>query len=166
MNMAHTVQSRMGWYKYIRLNMGKNGVLGSNKSSYTQIGANNDLPNFSFCNFFMWIDQIWLGHWYATWYICFVIYLISLRSVRWYYGFSIASVSAVSTTSASSRRPRRREHSNSKNIQPIFFKFYMRVDTPQRYFAIEIWYPPVTRTAAFTAKWHSYPPNLQNAISP
>ena len=26
--------------------------------------------------------------------------------------------------------PRRREHSNSKSIQPISFKFYMRVDTP------------------------------------
>ena len=46
------------------------------------------------------------------------------------------------------------------------FKFYMRVDTPLRYFAIEIWYPPMTRPTAFTAKWHSYPPNLQNAISP
>ena len=41
---------------------------------------------------------------------------------------------------------------------------------PLRYFArvsnIEIWYPPMTRTTAFAAKWHSYPPNLQNAISP
>ena len=27
-----------------------------------------------------------------------------------------------------------------KNIQPISFKFYVRVDTPLRYFAIEIWY--------------------------
>ena len=27
---------------------------------------------------------------------------------------------------------------NSKNIQPISFKFYMWVDTPLRYFAIEI----------------------------
>ena len=27
---------------------------------------------------------------------------------------------------------------NSKHIQPISFKFYMRVDTPLRYFAIEI----------------------------
>ena len=39
----------------------------------------------------------------------------------WYYGFSIAAASA--------RRPWRREHSNSKNIQPISFKFYMRVIT-------------------------------------
>ena len=37
-----------------------------------------------------------------------------------------------------SRPPRRREHSNSKSIQPISFKFYMRVDTPLRFFAIEI----------------------------
>ena len=36
------------------------------------------------------------------------------------------------------RPPRRREHSNSKSIQPISFKFYMRVDTPMRFFAIEI----------------------------
>ena len=64
------------------------------------------------------------------------------------------------------RPPRRREHSNSKSIQPISFKFYMRVDTPLRFFAIEIWYPPRTRTTAFAAKWHLYPPNLQNAISP
>ena len=28
---------------------------------------------------------------------------------------------------------------NSKNIQRISFKFYMRVDTPLRYFAIEIY---------------------------
>ena len=55
---------------------------------------------------------------------------------------------------------------NSINIQPISFKFYMWVDTPLRYFAIEIWYSPGTRTTAFTAKWHEYPPNLQNAISP
>ena len=27
---------------------------------------------------------------------------------------------------------------NSTNIQPISFKFYMRLDTPLRYFAIEI----------------------------
>ena len=27
---------------------------------------------------------------------------------------------------------------NSTNIQPISFKFYMRVDTPLRYIAIEI----------------------------
>ena len=85
---------------------------------------------------------------------------ITERSVRWYYGFSIA------TAAASARRPWRREHSNSINIQPISFKFYMRVDTPLRYFAIEIWYPPMTRTTAFAAKRHSYPPNLQNAISP
>ena len=52
-----------------------------------------------------------------------------------------------------------------KNIQHISFKFYMWVDTPLRYFAIEIWYPPMTRTTAFAAKRHSYPPNLQNAIS-
>ena len=36
------------------------------------------------------------------------------------------------------RPPRRREHSNSKSIQPISFKFYMRVDTPLRFFVIEI----------------------------
>ena len=53
-----------------------------------------------------------------------------------------------------------------KKIQPISFKFYMWVDTPVRYFAIEIWYSPGTRTTAFAAKWHLYPPNLQNAISP
>ena len=92
-----------------------------------------------------------------------IIYYITERSVWWYYGFSIASTSAASV---SARRPRRREHSNSKNIQHISFKFYMRVNTPLRYFAIEIWYPPMTRTTAFTAKRHSYPPNLQNAISP
>ena len=62
--------------------------------------------------------------------------------------------------------PDEREHSNSTNIQPISFKFYMRVNTPLRYFTIEIWYPPMTRTTAFTAKRHSYPPNLKNAISP
>ena len=48
---------------------------------------------------------------------------------------------------------------NSTNIQPISFKFYMRVDSPLRYFAIEMWYPPMTRTTAFAAKRHSYPPN-------
>ena len=64
------------------------------------------------------------------------------------------------------RPPRRREHSNSKSIQRISFKFYMRVDTPLRFVAIEIWYPPMTRTTGFAAKRHSYPPNLQNAISP
>ena len=36
------------------------------------------------------------------------------------------------------RPPRRREHSNSKSIHPISFKFYMRVDTPLNFFAIEI----------------------------
>ena len=36
------------------------------------------------------------------------------------------------------RPPRRRVHSNSKSIQHISFKFYMRVDTPLRFFAIEI----------------------------
>ena len=64
------------------------------------------------------------------------------------------------------RPPRRREHSNSKSIQRISFKFYMRVDTPLRFVAVEIWYPPMTRTTALAAKLHSYPPNLQNAISP
>ena len=83
-------------------------------------------------------------------------YYITKWSVRWYYSFSIAAAG----------RPWRREHSNSKNIQPISFKFYIWVDTPLRYFAIEIWYPPRTRTTAFAAKRHSYPPNLQNAISP
>ena len=88
---------------------------------------------------------------------------ITERSVRWYYGFSIAAAAAAAA-SASARRPWRREHSNSINIQPI--SCYMRVDTPLRYFAIEIWYPPMTRTTAFAAKRHSCPPNLQNAISP
>ena len=37
---------------------------------------------------------------------------------------------------------------------------------PLRYIAMEIWHPPMTRTTAFAAKRHSYPPNLQNAISP
>ena len=87
---------------------------------------------------------------------------ITERSVRWYYGFSIAAAAAAA---AAARRPWRREHCNSY-IQPISFKFYMRADTPLRYFAIEIWYPPRTRTTAFAAKRHSYPPNLQNAISP
>ena len=64
------------------------------------------------------------------------------------------------------RPPRWREYSNSKSIQRISFKFYMWVDTPLRFVAIEIWYPPMTRTTAFAAKRHSYPPNLQNAISP
>ena len=36
------------------------------------------------------------------------------------------------------RPPRRCEHSNSKSIQHISFKFYMRVDTSMRYVAIEI----------------------------
>ena len=36
------------------------------------------------------------------------------------------------------RPPRRCGHSNSKSIQRISFKFYMRVDTPLSYFAIEI----------------------------
>ena len=39
-----------------------------------------------------------------------------------------------------------------KNIQPISFKFYMWVDTPLRYFAIEIQYFPRTGTTAFVAK--------------
>ena len=64
------------------------------------------------------------------------------------------------------RPPRWCEHSNSKSIKRISFKFNMRVDTPMRFVAIEIWYPPRTRTTAFAAKRHSYPPNLQNAISP
>ena len=37
---------------------------------------------------------------------------------------------------------------------------------PPRFVAIEIRYPPKSRTTAFAAKRHSYPPNLQNAISP
>ena len=41
----------------------------------------------------------------------------------------------------------------------------MRVDTTLRYFAIEIGYPPMTKTTAFAAKQHSYPPNLKTAIS-
>ena len=48
---------------------------------------------------------------------------------------------------------------NSKNIPPISFKFYMWVDTPLRYFAIEIWYSPSARTT-FATKQHLYPPNL------
>ena len=55
-------------------------------------------------------------------YISTFINYITERSVRWYYGISIAAASA--------RRPWRHEHSNSINIQPISFKFYMRVDTP------------------------------------
>ena len=90
-----------------------------------------------------------------------LFHYITERSVRWYYGISIAA-----PPSPPPRPPRRREHSNSKSIQPISFKFYMRVDTPLRFFAIEIWYPPRTRTTAFAAKRHLYPPNLQNAISP
>ena len=43
----------------------------------------------------------------------------------------------------------------------ISFKFYMRVDTPLRFAAIEIWYSPSTRTTAFAAKRHLYPQNLQ-----
>ena len=31
-------------------------------------------------------------------------------------------------------------NTKSKSIQQISFKFYMRVDTPLRYVAIEIWY--------------------------
>ena len=87
-----------------------------------------------------------------------LFYYITERCVQWYYGFSIAAAPA--------RRPWRREHSNSKNIQPISFKLYIWVDTPMKYFAIEIWYSPITRTTAFAVKRHSYPPNLQNAISP
>ena len=59
-------------------------------------------------------------------------YYITERSVQWYYGFSIATASAASAA----RRPWRREHSNSKNIQPISSKFYMWVDTRRRYFAV------------------------------
>ena len=62
---------------------------------------------------------------------------ITERSVRWYYDLSIAVAAAASAAAASAaaasaaaRRPWRREHSNSKNIQPISFKFDMRVDTP------------------------------------
>ena len=92
-------------------------------------------------------------------YVCGrLIYYITEQSVRWYCGFSIATTSA--------RRPWRDSHSNLKNIQRISFKFYMRVDTPLRYVAIEIWYPLRTSTTAFAAKWQSYPPNLRYAISP
>ena len=83
---------------------------------------------------------------------------ITERSVRWYYGLSIAAASA--------RRPLTTwtlEHST--NIQPSSFKLY-EGRYPLRYFAIEMWYPPMTRTTAFAAKRHSYPPNLKNAISP
>ena len=52
-------------------------------------------------------------------------------------------------------------NANSKNIPRISFKLYMRVDTPLWYVAIEIWYPPRTRTTAFAAKQHLYPPNLK-----
>ena len=58
-------------------------------------------------------------------------YYITERSVRWYYGFSIAAASA------SARRPWRRER-----------------------------YPPITRYNCVHSQRHSYPPNLQNAISP
>ena len=51
----------------------------------------------------------------------------------------------------------------TRNIFNLSLSNCMRVDTPLRYFAIEIWYPPMTRTTAFAAK---RPPNLQNAISP
>ena len=47
---------------------------------------------------------------------------------------------------------------NVKNIEPISFKLYMWVDTQLRYFAIEIWYCPITRTTAFAAKQHSVSP--------
>ena len=76
------------------------------------------------------------------------------------YGFSIAAASTAA------RRPWRREHYNSKNIQSISFKLYMWLDTPMRYLAIAIWYSLGTRTTAFAAKRHLYPPNSQNAISP
>ena len=55
---------------------------------------------------------------------------ITERSVRWYYGFSIAVAAAAVSSSAAARRPWRCEHSNLKYIQPISFKFYMWVDTP------------------------------------
>ena len=38
---------------------------------------------------------------------------------------------------------------NSKNIQPISFKFCMWVETPLRYFVIEFSYSPYIRTTAF-----------------
>ena len=57
------------------------------------------------------------------------------------------------------------KHSNSKKYSTYLFQILYVGRYPLRYFAIEIWYPPRTRTA-FAAKRHSYPPNLQNAISP
>ena len=64
--------------------------------------------------------------------LCYDIwcYYITKRSVWWYYGFNIAAASATFAASASARRPWWSEHSNSKNIQPISFKFYTWVDTP------------------------------------
>ena len=84
---------------------------------------------------------------------------ITERSVRWYYGFSITATAAS--------RPRRRWTLLTRKVFNVSsFKFYMRVNTPLRFVAIEIWYPSMTRTTAFAAKRHSYPPNFQNAISP
>ena len=62
---------------------------------------------------------------------------ITERSVRWYYGFSIAAASAASAASATSP----------------WTSLLLKFDTP------------MTRTTAFAAKRHSYPPNLQTAIS-
>ena len=111
---------------------------------------------------------------------------ITERSVRWYYGLSIAAPAA--------RRSWRREHSNSKNIQPISFKFYMWVDM---HFAlvspksskcnISISNSPIAfkfytevkylKLHKINCQWldyrpncsrwrHFYPPSLLNAISP
>ena len=55
---------------------------------------------------------------------------------------------------------------NSKSIQWISFKFYMRVDTPLRYVAIDTLRVLEQLRSHFAAKRHFYPPNLQNAISP
>ena len=95
---------------------------------------------------------------------------ITERNVWWYYyGFrlSIAAAASAHSRSRTGKRPDDVNTLNSKNIQPISFKFYMRVDAPWawgpdwvralrlRYFAIEIQYPPMTRTTVFAAKWHS-----------
>ena len=56
---------------------------------------------------------------------------------------------------------------NSKNIKWIFFKVYMRVVTPRRYFAIEIWYHPRTRTNCVRSQMTLISPkSYKNAISP
>ena len=103
-----------------------------------------------------------------------VNYYITERSVRWYYGFSIAAASArVRPRPPASARVRPRPPVDPDDVNPLTRKiFNLSLSNlnegryPLRYFAIEILCPPMTRTTAFTAKWHSYPPNLQTAIYP